>query len=126
MQVAEITRDETAQRAALLRVESYDVELDLAGGSEAVRSTSVITFDCAQPGAASYADLVAGQVREITLNGASLDPGAVYEQGRIALTGLAARNELRVVADCGFAADGSGMTRTHDSADDRVYLSTQF
>ena len=31
MQVAEITRIETAQRAALLRVDSYDVQLDLTG-----------------------------------------------------------------------------------------------
>ena len=126
MQVAEITRDETAQRAALLRVDSYDVELDLTGGPENFRSTSVIAFDCAQPGAATYADLIAEQVREITLNGASLDPAAVYAQGRIALTGLAARNELRVVADCGFAGDNSGLMRTQDSADDRVYMSTQF
>ena len=126
MLVAEITRDETAKRAALLRVDSYDVELDLTGGAENFRSTSVITFDCAQPGAASYADLIAERVREITLNGASLDPAAVYAQGRIALTGLAARNELRVVADCGYSGDGSGMMRTQDSADGRVYLSTQF
>ncbi len=126
MQVADITRDETAQRAALLRVDSYDVELDLTGGAESFRSTSVIAFDCAQPGAASYADLIAERVLEITLNGASLDPAAVYAQGRIALTGLATRNELRVVADCGFAGDGSGLMRTQDSADGRVYLSTQF
>ena len=126
MQVAEITRDETAERAALLRVDSYDVELDLTGGPENFRSTSVIAFDCAEPGAASYADLIAEHVREITLNGASLDPAAVYAQGRIALTGLAARNELRVVADCGFAGDGSGMMRAQDSADGRTYVSTQF
>jgi aminopeptidase N len=126
MQVAEITRDETAQRAALLRVDSYDVELDLTGGPENFRSTSVIAFDCAQPGAASYVDLIAEQVREITLNGAPLDPAAVYVQGRIALTGLAARNELRVVADCGYSGDGSGMMRTQDSADGRTYVSTQF
>ncbi len=126
MQVAEITRDETAQRAALLRVDSYDVELDLTGGAENFRSTSVIAFDCAQPGAATYVDLIAEGVREITLNGASLDPAAVYAQGRIALTGLAPRNELRVVADCGYAGDGSGLMRTQDSADGRIYLSTQF
>ncbi|TVZ06355.1 aminopeptidase N [Trebonia kvetii] len=126
MQVAEITRDETAQRAALLRVDSYDVELDLTGGAENFRSTSVIVFDCAQPGVATYADLIAERVREITLNGASLDPAAVYAQGRIALSGLASRNELRVVADCGYAGDGSGLMRTQDSADGRSYLSTQF
>ena len=126
MQVAEITRDETTQRAALLGVRSYDVELDLTGGPETFRSTSVIAFDCAQPGAASYADLVAGRIHEITLNGVPLDPAAVYARGRIALTGLAARNELRVVADCAYASDGSGLIRSQDSADGRVYLSTQF
>jgi aminopeptidase N len=126
MQVAEITRDETAQRAALLQVDSYDVELDLTGGGETFRSASLISFGCAQPGAATYVDLIAEQVREITLNGVPLDPVAVYAEGRIALTGLAARNELQVVADCGYADDGSGMMRTLDSADGRVYLSTQF
>ena len=125
MQVAEITKDETAQRAALLRVDSYDVELDLTGGAENFRSTSVIVFDCTQPGAGTYADLIAGQVREITLNGAPVDP-AGYAQGRIALTGLASRNELRVVADCGYSGDGSGLARTQDSADGRVYRSTEF
>jgi aminopeptidase N len=126
MQVAEITRDETAQRAALLRVDSYDVELDLTAAAEGFRSTTVIAFDCARPGAASYADLIAERVHEITLNGAPLDPAVVCAQGRIALTGLAARNELRVVADCGYAADGCGLMRTADSADGRVYLSSQF
>ena len=126
MHFAEITRAETAQRAALLRVDSYDVELDVTGGAENFRSASVIVFECAQPGAATYADLIAERVHEITLNGVSVDPAAGYAQGRIALTGLAARNELRVVADCGYASDGSGLMRTQDSADGRVYLSTQF
>jgi aminopeptidase N len=126
MQVAEITRDETAQRAALLRVDSYDVELDLTVGAENFRSTTVITFDCAQPGADCYADLIAERVHEVTLNGASVDPAAVYEQGRITLIGLAACNELRVIADCGYAGDGSGLMRTQDSADGRIYHSSQF
>ena len=126
MQLAEITRDETIRRAALLEVGSYDVELDLTRGPESFRSISVIAFDCAQPGAASYADLVAGRVHEVTLNGAPLDPAAVYAHGRIALAGLASRNELRVVADCAYASDGSGLMRAQDSADGRVYLSTHF
>jgi hypothetical protein len=49
MQVAEITRDETAERARLLRVRNYDIELDLTGGAETFRSTSVMSFDCAEP-----------------------------------------------------------------------------
>ena len=47
MQIAEITRSETNERAGLLRVDSYHIELDLTGGPEMFRSASVIRFDCA-------------------------------------------------------------------------------
>lgn len=95
MLVAEITRVETRQRARLLRVHSYDVALDFTGGEEIFGSVSVIRFDCAEPGAASNADLVARRVHEITLNGVPLDPAAVYAGGRIALPALAAQRAAR-------------------------------
>jgi aminopeptidase N len=123
---AEITRDETSERARLLRVESYDIELDLTRGEDTFGSVSVITFDCAEPGAATYVDLVAQTVHEITLNGSPVDPATAYTTGRIALTGLADRNELRVVADCGYGSGGSGLQRSVDSADGRVYTFTDF
>ncbi len=126
MPTAEITRNETAERARLLRVDEYHVHLDLTRGDKVFRSTSVITFDCAEPGADSYADLVAADVLEITLNGAEIDPDTAYADGRIALAGLAARNELRVVADCAYTYDSKGMHRAVDSADGRVYLYTNF
>jgi aminopeptidase N len=126
MQIAEITRTETSERARLLRIVSYDVELDLAASPETFRSQSVITFECAEPGADSYADLIAQTVHEITLNGAAIDPAAAYSDGRIALTGLAARNELRVVADCAFSTDGAGLHRAVDSADGKVYCYSHF
>jgi len=125
MAIAEITRDETSERAGLLRVESYQVELDLTGGPETFRSTSVIRFDCVRPGAASYADLIAGAVHEITLNGTAVDPATAYADGRIQLSGLAEHNELRVVADCEYA-DGGGLQRTEDLTDGRVYVYTHF
>ena len=126
MPTAEITRNETAERARLLRVDEYHVHLDLTRGDKVFRSTSVITFDCAEPGADSYADLVAADVLEISLNGAEIDPDTAYANGRIALAGLAARNELRVVADCAYTYDAKGMHRAVDSADGRVYLYTNF
>ena len=126
MPTAEITRNETAERARLLRVDEYHVHLDLTRGDKVFRSTSVITFDCAEPGADSYADLVAADVLEISLNGAEIDPDTAYADGRIALAGLAARNELRVVADCAYTYDAKGMHRAVDSADGRVYLYTNF
>jgi aminopeptidase N len=126
MQIAEITRHETSHRADLLTVGSYSVELDLTRGEKIFRSTSVIRFDCAEPGAATYADLVAESVREITLNGDHIDPMTACADGRIALTGLAASNELRVVADCAYTADSKGMHRAVDSADGKVYCYTNF
>ena len=126
MPVAEITRTETRERARLLRVDDYDITLDLTRGPELFGSTSVIRFGCSQPGASTYADLVARTVREITLNGAAIDPAQAYADGRIALTGLAERNELRVVADCAYASTGAGLARSVDSSDGKVYLYTSF
>jgi aminopeptidase N len=126
MPVAEITRSETAERARLLRVDSYDIALDLAAGPERFRSRTIIRFGCTEPGAATYADLIAEQVHEITLNGVAIDPVAAWADGRIGLTGLADRNELRVVADCRYSSDVSGLSRTVDTADGRIYTFTQF
>jgi aminopeptidase N len=126
MTIAEITRSETSERAGLLHVDSYDVALDLTRGGEVFGSTSVIRFRCREPGASTYADLVAPAVHEIVLNGVSLDPAPAYADGRISLPGLAEHNELRVVADCGYTSSGSGMNRTVDSADGKVYLYTAF
>ena len=118
---AEITRSESDERARLLRVGSYDIALDLTQGEEVFGSACVIRFGCARPGAASYADLIAASVQEITLNGVRLDPARVCADGRIALTGLAESNELRVAARCAYTRDGSGLHRAVDSADGRVY-----
>src|ERR1700756_4834046 len=126
MQIAEITRAETSHRADLLTVDSYAIELDLTRGDKVFGSTSVIIFECAQPGAASYADLVAETVHEITLNGTPIDPDTACADGRIALAGLAAHNELRVVADCAYTTDSKGMHRAVDSADGKTYCYTNF
>jgi aminopeptidase N len=126
MSVADITRDETALRGRLLEVRSYDIQLDLTRGDEVFGSVSVISFDCREPGADSYADLVAAAVQEITLNGIPVDPAAAWADGRIALTGLADRNVLRVVAECRYGTSGTGLQRSADSADGKVYTSTEF
>jgi aminopeptidase N len=126
MQIAEITRGETSERARLLTVDSYAVTLDLTRGSEVFGSRSVIRFDCAEPGAASYVDLIAETVHEVTLNGSPVDPASAWAHGRIAFTGLAGRNELTVVADCRYSHDGTGLHRAVDPADNRVYTYTKF
>jgi aminopeptidase N len=121
MPTTEITRNESSERARLLRVDSYDIALDLTQGGEVFGSVCVIRFGCARPGAASYADLIAASVQEITLNGVRLDPARVCADGRIALADLAESNELQVAARCAYTRDGSGLHRAVDSADGRVY-----
>jgi aminopeptidase N len=128
MPIAEITRAETSERARLLRVDSYDVTLDLTRGDEVFGSASAIRFGCREPGAASYIDLIAASVHEITLNGEPVDvAGAVQGPGgRITLPPLAAENVLRVVADCRYSGDGTGLHRAVDPADGKVYTYTKF
>ncbi len=128
MQMAEITRAETANRARLLRVESYEVTLDLTRGADVFGSRSVIRFGCldAARDTATHVDLVAERVHEITLNGVSIDPTASVADGRITLTGLADTNELTVVADCRYSRDGTGLHRAVDPADQKVYTYTKF
>jgi aminopeptidase N len=127
MPIAEITRPETSERARLLRVDSYDIALDLTRGNDVFGSVSVIRFGCREPGAASYVDLIADTVHEITLNGAPVDvTAAAGADGRITLPALAAENVLRVAADCRYSADGTGLHRAVDPADGKVYTYTKF
>jgi aminopeptidase N len=121
-----LTRDEARTRAEILDVDSYTVELDLTTSDTTFGSTTVIRFSCSQPGASTFADLVGATVHELTLNGRSLDPAAVYRDSRIHLDDLAADNELRVVADCTYSRTGEGLHRFVDPADGRVYTYTQF
>jgi aminopeptidase N len=119
-----LTRDEARQRAQLIDVESYAVELDvtgLTGGEITFGSVTVTKFSCSSPGASTFIDLVAPVVAEIILNGRPVAAGA-FDGGRIELTGLAASNELRVVAECAYSRHGEGLHRFADPADGGVYL----
>ncbi len=111
-------------RSALIKVASYEVELDLTAkeGDEATfGSVSVIRFGCSAPGSSAFVDLTAPAVRSITLNGTPVDPAA-FDGDRITLDGLADENVLRVAADCAYSRSGEGLHRFTDPADGRVYL----
>ncbi|WP_019630279.1 aminopeptidase N [Actinomadura atramentaria] len=122
-----LTRDEARERARLLTVGSYAVELDLTAGEERFGSTTVIRFACAEPGADSFVDLHDAVVREATLNGRPIDP-ARYDaaKGRLPLDDLREDNELRVAADILYSRSGEGLHRFVDPVDGGVYLYTQF
>ncbi|MFB7243095.1 aminopeptidase N [Streptomyces populi] len=124
-----LTREEAQQRAKLLTVDSYEVELDLSGAQEGgtYRSVTTVRFDSAENGAESFIDLVAPAVHEVTLNGDALDAAEVFKDSRIALPGLLeGRNVVRVVADCAYTNTGEGLHRFVDPVDQQAYLYTQF
>ncbi len=129
-----LSREEARERAALLSVDAYEVSLDLRSalgehtgdGPRTFRSVTTIRFRCAEPGAATFADLIAPSVTAVSLNGRDLDPGAVFDGSRIQLEDLAAENELVVDAQCAYSRTGEGMHRFVDPEDGEVYLYTQY
>ncbi|MEU4996392.1 aminopeptidase N [Streptomyces sp. NPDC021622] len=124
-----LTREEAQQRAKLLTVDSYEIDLDLSGAQEGgtYRSVTTVRFDSAEANAETFIDLVAPAVHEVVLNGHSLDVAAVFRDARIALKHLeAGPNELKVVADCDYTNTGEGLHRFVDPVDQQAYLYTQF
>jgi aminopeptidase N len=130
--VNNLHRDEAAERARLLTVSSYDVQLDLTDGSgekpgeDTFGTTTIVRFSCREPGAATHVDLTADSVSAITLNGESIDPAAAFDGNRIALPSVGADNELRVEARGTYMRTGEGLHRFVDPVDGSVYLYTQF
>jgi aminopeptidase N len=126
-----LTRIDAERRAALLEVDDYAVELDLTDGAgspgEATfASTTTVRFRCSEPGADSWIDFVGAGVASATLNGEPLDVSGYREEDGIALPGLAAENEVRVIATGRYMNTGEGLHRFVDPVDGAVYLYSQF
>lgn len=113
MAVPNLTQVQAVERAELLDVDSYTIELDLTDGAgrpgeETFRSTTTVRFSCRAPGASSWIDLVAAQVSSATLNGVALDIAGYDEATGIPLPALAAANELLIEADGRYMNTGEG------------------
>ncbi|MEV6926445.1 aminopeptidase N [Dactylosporangium sp. NPDC051485] len=113
-----LTRAEAAQRARLLRVHSYTVELDLTG-AERFTSRTVVDFACTDPGAGTFAEVKGAETVRARLNGRPLDPAA---GNRLPLAPLAARNRLEVEFSAPYSGTGEGLHRFADPEDGEVYL----
>ena len=120
-----LTRLEATDRSATVHTRSYDVTLDLTRGETVFGSSTTVRFTSTQ-GSSTFIDLIAPVVHSISLNGRALDPAEVYADSRITLTGLAADNELVVIADCAYMHTGEGLHRFTDPADGETYLYSQF
>ena len=116
------TYNQTAERSALLAIDSYRVHLDLASDPERPRSHTEIAFRCRAPGATSFADLMGGTARTITLNGKELDPHDCVRGDRVVLPGLEAENTLVVEAEFGYTSRGRGFSRFEQPDTGEAYV----
>lgn len=130
MALPNLTRDQAAERAALVTVDNYRIDLDLTDGAGApsertFRSVTTVTFS-ALPGANTVIDIAADAIRSATLNGLPIDVSAYDESTGVPLTGLAEQNVVVVDADCRYSNTGEGLHRFVDPVDGEVYLYSQF
>jgi aminopeptidase N len=123
---ASLTREEAHERAALISVSRYDVQVDLRGlfEGEIWAATSTMSFTSREPGAATFVDCV-GEVVSATLNGTAIDP-ATAEGGRLPISGLEGDNVLVVTSRQHDTATGNAILRTIDPNDKLVYVWSTF
>ncbi|CAB4617636.1 MAG: aminopeptidase N [Actinobacteria bacterium] len=120
-----LTRKEAIERASILSVQSYSVEIDLTQGAELFGSTTRVRFS-AKEGSSTFIDAITGAVHSVVLNGKVLQPAEVSDGIRIQLPALEKENELVVVAQGKYTNTGEGLHRFVDPVDQEVYLYTQF
>ncbi|MEV8591991.1 aminopeptidase N [Streptomyces sp. NPDC052012] len=119
-----LTRDEAQNRAQLLDVHRYTVELDLTTGDETFGSRTLIRFT-ARTDADTFVEVKPHELRSVTLDGEPLD-AETLDGNRLPLKNLTAgEHELRVDAVMRYSRTGEGMHRFTDPTDGETYVYTQ-
>jgi aminopeptidase N len=123
---ANLSRDETAERAAHITVHSIRVELDLSGAPERARTgfPTVTTLNFDATATETWIDFIGESVSRVVVNGEEQD--VRWDGARISIDGLKAQNEVRVEAVAEYSRSGEGMHRFHDPVDGETYLYTQY
>jgi len=127
MTSANLTREETAERAAHITLRSIRVELDLTGAPEHARtgfpSISTLRFDADAD--ATWLDFIGESVDRVVVNDEERE--VRWDGARIQLDGLVTgANVVRVEAVAAYSRSGEGMHRFHDPVDGETYLYTQY
>jgi aminopeptidase N len=115
-----LTLAQARDRAALLRVDSYDVHIDLTRGPDTFGSRSTVHFTSASMGASTFIELQAAELLSLTLNGEALDTAVT--SNHIELPNLQADNVLVVDALVNYVSTGDGLHRFVDPQDDESYV----
>src|SRR3954452_19740469 len=117
-----LTVSEAATRARSIRVDAYDIVLDMTRGDEHFASSTTIEFSSLdrQP---TWVDVRAVELLAVHLNGRRIEtPLEAVESGRLHLDGLDDRNTLVVEALMAYSRDGEGLHRAVDPEDKQAYV----
>lgn len=124
-----LSREEAAERSALLTVNSYDVHLDLTHAKdetfESYPTVTTVRFT-AKPGTETFIDYIHHSIDSVKLNGTTLPLHEAVEGSRIKLPQLVEHNELTIRGRSYYSRSGEGLHRYIDPSDQRVYLYTQY
>ena len=130
MSTANLTREETAARAAAVTVHTVRVELDVTGAPDPDRTgfTTVSTLEIETDGAAAgvdtWIDFLGEAVEQVEVDGA---PQPVeWDGARIRVRGLHGRHRVRITARAAYSRSGEGMHRFVDPVDGQTYLYTHY
>jgi aminopeptidase N len=119
---------EARERSRLLRMSSYDGEMDLRPLADEswFSSRTTVRFDCLVPGANTFLDLTARHVTRATLNGRDLPLDEVVQPTRLVLPALADTNEFVVEATFDAVGSAEGLHKAVDPSDGLAYAWTTF
>jgi len=127
MTSANLTREETAERAAHVTVHGIRVELDLTGAPEHARTgfPTVTTLNFDADVDATWLDFIGESVDRLVVN--DVEREVQWDGARILIDGLThGANTVRVEAVASYSRSGEGMHRFHDPVDGETYLYTQY
>ncbi len=117
-----LTRDEATERAALIAVRGYEIDLDLTTGPDMFRTRTRVRFDCRQPGKSTFVEHLVPMLHSVVLNGDPVDLAQALDDNRFTLTGLAAENDLLVEAEAAYSSSLEGLQRAVDPQDGETYI----
>lgn len=125
-----LSREEAAERSALISVDTYDVHVDLTNAKdpefESYPTATTVRFSCNTPGAETFIDYIHHSIDSVKLNGVELKLDKVVDGARIRLANLKAENVLTIHGRSYYSRSGEGLHRYFDPSDGRVYLYTQY
>ncbi|WP_460773775.1 aminopeptidase N [Microbacterium sp. GXF7504] len=131
MRTANLTREETAARAAAVTVRTVRVELDLtsAPDPDATGFATTVTMEIATDadataGTDTWVDFLGESVDRVEVDGA--EHPVEWDGARIRLTGLRGTQTVHIAARAAYSRSGEGLHRFVDPVDGETYLYTHY